>query len=167
VSNATVPLVNTAKPGASVFSFNYNPSYAALYDERGLPTTEALLVRVQDKTIQPYEYEVGPSAIAWVQSASNSALFNDLQNITLDYIGYDSVILDNSDGLEYENYGVEDPRVSYRPSDKLYYLFYTAAQAYWNAGYVAARLALATSATPNVKSSWIKHGMVLEGQKLA
>lgn len=60
---------------------------------------------------------------------------------------------------ETENYGTEDPRVVYRESTGEYILLYTAVQDFHN-GTLAAKLSMATTKTPTVKSSWIRHGPV-------
>jgi predicted GH43/DUF377 family glycosyl hydrolase len=58
-----------------------------------------------------------------------------------------------------ENYGTEDPRVVYRESTGEYILLYTAVQDFHN-GTLSAKLSMATTKTPNVKSSWVRHGPV-------
>lgn len=63
-----------------------------------------------------------------------------------------------------ENYGTEDPRVVYRSKTGMYYLLYSAVQAYPN-GTVISRLALATSQTPAIYGSWKRYGPLFPQEK--
>jgi predicted GH43/DUF377 family glycosyl hydrolase len=58
-----------------------------------------------------------------------------------------------------ENYGTEDPRVVYREKTGEYILLYTAVREFSN-GTLSAKLSMATTRTPSVKSSWVRHGPV-------
>lgn len=87
-------------------------------------------------------------------------MFSDLNNITMSKIDYSSVIFESQGPAE--NYGVEDPRVRYRDQDKTYYMFYSAVQQ--NSTAIVARLSLATTKTPDIKSSWVRHGPVFAQQ---
>jgi predicted GH43/DUF377 family glycosyl hydrolase len=60
---------------------------------------------------------------------------------------------------EAENYGTEDPRVVYREKTGEYILLYTAVQDFHN-GTLSAKLAMATTKTPFIASSWVRHGPV-------
>lgn len=61
--------------------------------------------------------------IAVVKSSAADKKFSDLENINVDFISDKNIIIEPSGVLE--NFGCEDPRVAYRPSNKLYYIYYT------------------------------------------
>jgi predicted GH43/DUF377 family glycosyl hydrolase len=132
------PIISSQYPHQSVFTYNYNTAYLPLstgYD--------GLLVRCQNQTASG----VGPSKVAFTQSRGGGFQFSGILN--------SSVVFEPSE--PWENYGTEDPRIAYRQKTGEYYLFYTAAYIDPK-GKITARLALATSSTPTVKSSWKRYG---------
>lgn len=149
------PVLNS-KTGESTFMYNYNPSYIPLFATAGAasPTQDALLVRCQNLSAgATSQYDVGRSVVALVNRTGGPLTPSSLGSITFAPNSDKNIVL-SSEG-DAENYGVEDPRVVYRPADRTYYLMYSAVQQYPNN--VTARLALATSEDG---STWVRHGPV-------
>jgi predicted GH43/DUF377 family glycosyl hydrolase len=128
----------------SVFKWNYNSAVVPY----GNSSSFGILVRCQNQANPTDPYSVTPSKLAL---ANLTGPWNP-DNISLTYITLNSVVFE-PDGPQ-EEYGTEDPRVVYREKTGDYYLLYSAVQA----NPVVSRLALATTKTPGVKSSWVRHG---------
>jgi len=135
----------------SIFTFNYNPSYLDIR-VNGKKIGEGLLVRSQNVTTPPYD--VGPSVLTIAKSTTGN--LDNPAKIEFTEIKLDDVIFDSVG--KSENYGVEDPRITYREKDQTYYMFYTAAEQ--TKDEIIAKLALATTKNILDKNSWVRHGTV-------
>ena len=138
----------------SVFKYAYNCAYVPIFNDNGSLKHHALIARCQNLQNSSNIYQVGPSKLAFATMIQNQ--FNE-NNITFTKITNDSVIFEPDSPLD--NFGTEDPRIAYDSKEKIYYMTYSAVQQYSN-GTVISRLALATSKTPWIKSSWIRHGAI-------
>ncbi len=115
--------------------YTYNPSWVP----------GGLFVRVQNLTANAQNgFDVGPSAIAF------AAARGPLQ------FGRVTTVLSRNGSSE--NFGVEDPRVI--ESNGKFFMLYSAVEQ--NATAVTSRLALATSTTPGVADSWVRHGALFD-----
>jgi predicted GH43/DUF377 family glycosyl hydrolase len=148
--NNEVPLLNS-QFNQSNFTYNYNPSYIPIYNKKtGLLVHDALLVRSQDT--DNTKWGVGQSKMPLARFDFNQTT----ETVTFDYINNDDIVFE-SKTIE-EDYGVEDPRVAYRELDQTYYMFYSAVETLTTR--VASMLSLATTQTPWIKESWVRHGYV-------
>lgn len=97
-------------------------------------------------------FAVGQSVITFSARSSASSM------TSFDPINETSVILRSSNSsLPPDNFGVEDPRLSFDPNTNTHFLLYSAVES--NATAVTSRLALATATTqPNRASGWTRHG---------
>eukprot|EP00298_Acanthocystis_sp_HF-20_P002513 c12926_g1_i1.p1 GENE.c12926_g1_i1~~c12926_g1_i1.p1 ORF type:complete len:356 (-),score=151.68 c12926_g1_i1:26-1093(-) len=126
------PIISSQIKGSSIFLWNYNTAY--------IQNIDSLLVRVQNNPVNSTDpYAMTPSFLA-------------LTPLSNPVITEDSVVFKPS--VDYENFGTEDPRVSYWNKTGLYYLTYTAAQ---KTDGIVARLALATSPDG---SNWTRKGIL-------
>ena len=123
----------------SVFPYTYNPSWLEGVDNG------CMLVRCQNVT-SPTNPSPGPSRLAVsCLIAGTTEAFTPIVN--------ESVVFEPE--TPEEVMGTEDPRV--QKINDTYYLFYTAVQKGPTDDWIA-RLSLATTTTPLVKSSWQRHG---------
>jgi predicted GH43/DUF377 family glycosyl hydrolase len=144
ILNRQLPVINSQR-GDSIFLYNYNSAVVPKMGE------DALLVRCQNISNPHDPYSVTQSKLALTKLIGHWRP----ENIRFHNITQESVVFEPAD--ETENYGTEDPRIVYNPKTNLYYLLYSAVQQYSN-GTVISRLALATSPTPHIKSSWKRYG---------
>ena len=65
---------------------------------------------------------LGPSVMPFAPFTYDA----ETQSVEFEYIDESSIAFESQE--VWENYGTEDPRVAYRPSDKSYYMMYSAVQ---------------------------------------
>jgi predicted GH43/DUF377 family glycosyl hydrolase len=143
--NSLKPILN-ALDGDSTFDYNYNCAYLPLFE--GSVQKDALLVRCQNHTTNIYT--VSPSMLA-VSKLTDPINYND---IGFTKISNEDVVF--SPIGPQDAYGTEDPRIVYREKDQTYYLLYSAV----SSNPVVSRLALATTKTPLIQSSWVRQGVL-------
>jgi predicted GH43/DUF377 family glycosyl hydrolase len=106
-----------------------------------------LLIRSQNRTSTTDPFAVGQSVITFSANIKNSFVFTSIND--------SNVILAPSSNAD--NFGVEDPRLTYDFKNGVYMLLYSAVEQ--NATAVTSRLALATAKShPEKASSWTKLG---------
>lgn len=128
----------------SNFSYNYNPTFGTNIGASG---AGFLLVRSQNRTSASDPYAVGQSVITFTANVKNSFVFTAIND--------SNVILRSSSNDD--NFGVEDPRLTYDAKNGVYMLLYSAVED--NGTVVTSRLALATAKShPERASSWSKLG---------
>ena len=115
--NNEIPLLNS-QWNQSDFTYNYNPSYIPIYDKHGKLVHDTLLIRAQDT--DGTQWGAGQSKMPLAQFHFNETA----ETVSMGYLSKDDIVIE-SETIE-ENYGVEDPRVIYRPADKTYYMYYSA-----------------------------------------
>lgn len=146
-----VPCISSQVPagqqGSSTFNFNYNTAFSvgAAEDPAGL------LVRCQNLKDPSHIYDPGPSVIAFTRRV------NPNDPLAFAPITKDSVVLEPQGAAE--EFGVEDPRLTWSDATGEFLLLYSAVQAQPT---VISRLALATTKTPSVKSSWVRQGPIFQ-----
>jgi len=123
-----------------------------LFGHDGSLVQDSLYIRSQMNT--EVEYGVGPS----VMTFTNFAFDPDTGLVKFTNISERDIVFQSQES--YENYGTEDPRIAYNSKDKTYYMMYSAVEEIMEPHTVTSMLALATTKTPWVKSSWIRHGFV-------
>ena len=154
--NSGLPVCNELSK-ESEFSFNYNPAYVPIYAAKKLHT-DALLVRCQNLKTPPWEPD--PSILCFTKvevpgaDEADPHLITDLNEFSFETITKESVVFE-CEG-EAENYGVEDPRVTYVKG--WYYMFYSAVKK--EGDQVISKLSLAKSQTPWIKKSWERLGEI-------
>eukprot|EP01114_Cavostelium_apophysatum_P010493 TRINITY_DN2427_c0_g1_i1.p1 TRINITY_DN2427_c0_g1~~TRINITY_DN2427_c0_g1_i1.p1 ORF type:complete len:391 (-),score=35.41 TRINITY_DN2427_c0_g1_i1:36-1142(-) len=143
--------------GASIFEWNYNTAY--------VPVFGGLMVRAQNHSTWDHNnpYAVAPSKLAYAQIAGN--LLKTLDNVEVYPIDEQSVVVEPSNLAT--SYGTEDPRIAYDYSTGIYYLMYSAVENDTVNNAVIPRLALRTSRTPFVMSSWVDHGPIFPQLKVS
>eukprot|EP01089_Gocevia_fonbrunei_P000175 TRINITY_DN10178_c0_g1_i1.p1 TRINITY_DN10178_c0_g1~~TRINITY_DN10178_c0_g1_i1.p1 ORF type:complete len:358 (+),score=75.09 TRINITY_DN10178_c0_g1_i1:60-1133(+) len=144
----TKPVIDSQVAGASVFTYNYNAAY--------LPVTfnhkeyDALMVRCQNRS----NGVIGPSELSLSINLHQS---EHSYGFEFTPITHNSIKFKSKE--PWENYGTEDPRIIYRPSDKQYYMLYTAVETTKSShGNLIARLSLATTTDPFNADAWVRHG---------
>jgi len=151
--NGGKPLISSQFPlkgmGGSVMKYNYNAAFMPRSSPQG---EDALLVRCQNLSGSDI-YNVKPSVINYVPLKGSLDGKFDFEPIS------DANIVIEPEGDE-SSYGTEDPRAVYRQKDGTYYILYSAVEN-TTGDIPVSRLALATTKTPAVKSSYQLHGPVL------
>jgi len=132
----------------SIYKWNYN---SAVIEGSNDKEPISLLVRCQNQSNPKDPYSVTASVLA----VSHMKKHKDSHEFRFSSIESKDVIFVSKE--PYENYGVEDPRIVRDKKTGTYYMLYSAVQDYKN-GTIFSRLALATSKTPTVKDSWVRHG---------
>eukprot|EP00762_Andalucia_godoyi_P001988 ANDGO_02509.mRNA.1 hypothetical protein EMIHUDRAFT_206771 len=176
VTSESLPVLSYLQ-GTSTFQQVFNAAWVP--PSAGTGGKQGLLVRSQNCSSS-----VGGSCIHCSGSGSQASVLTFAEMVSKDpsyfstpvfaKVSGDSVVFGPSD--QSDLYGTEDPRLTYDPSSKLYYLFYTAygvqpgdpatAPATSLENVQASNsilLSLATTSNPTAKDSWTKHGAVFPG----
>ena len=165
-ANANQPFISSHFPpgqdGHSAFFFNLVPVYLQLPGGQ-----DAVIVRSVNGTSWAHgttSTTLNPDKLTLTRFVSKDGAAN-MSAVQVNPIRADSVILEPTGPAE--ACGVQDPRISYNPADRTYYMTYctygpplpkdnkTNPEGIKCGG---AGVGLATSKTPQVKDSWVRHG---------
>jgi len=128
--------------------YNYN---TAFLPQSSTVPNGALLVRCQNISGSDV-YQTQPSVINYANV--KGSLDGDFQFAPIT----DLSIVIEPEGME-SSYGTEDPRAVYREKDQTYYILYSAVEN-TTGNIPISKLALATTKTPAIKSSYVLHGPI-------